>query len=54
MFTNYDDYKKIDFPKLLEDPLVPEEDKRKIRDLLQKPWNPYLRRQLLQLKCLKQ
>ena len=44
MFTNYDDYKKIDFPKLLEDPLVPEEDKRKIRSLLQKPWNPYIRR----------
>jgi len=32
------------FPKLLEDPLVPEEDKRKIRDLLKKPWNPYVRR----------
>ncbi|MDQ3903794.1 MAG: zinc ribbon domain-containing protein [Thermoproteota archaeon] len=32
------------FPKLLEDPLVPEEDKRKIRGLLMKPWNPYVRR----------
>ena len=40
----YSKYKKVDFPKLLKDPLVPEEDKRKIRDLLQKPWNPYLRR----------
>jgi hypothetical protein len=32
------------FPKVLEDPLVPEEDKRKIRDLLKKPWNPHARR----------
>ena len=32
------------FPKLLEDPLAPEEDKRKIRDLLKKPWNPYVRK----------
>ncbi|MDQ4101889.1 MAG: zinc ribbon domain-containing protein, partial [Thermoproteota archaeon] len=37
-------YKKEYFPKLLEDPSVPEEDKRKIRDLLRKPWNPYVRR----------
>jgi integrase/recombinase XerD len=29
---------------LLEDPLIPEEDKRKIRDLLRKPWNLYIRR----------
>jgi integrase len=41
----YDRYKKVIFPKLLEDPLVPEEpDKRVIRDLLQKKWNPYVRR----------
>ena len=40
----YDRYKKVIFPKLLEDPLVPEEDKRKIRGLLMKPWNPYVRR----------
>jgi hypothetical protein len=40
----YDRYKKIHFPKLLQDPTVPEEDKRKIRDLLKKPWNPYVRR----------
>lgn len=40
----YAKYKKVHFPKLLKDPLVPEDDKRKIRDLLQKPWNPYLRR----------
>jgi hypothetical protein len=42
--TAYAIYKKVRFPKLLEDPLVPEEDKRKIRDLLKKPWNPYVRR----------
>ena len=44
IYTAYSKYKKVDFPKLLKDPLVPEEDKRKIHDLLQKPWNPYLRR----------
>jgi integrase/recombinase XerD len=42
--TSYLIYKKVKFPKLLEDPTVSEEDKRKIKDLLQKPWNPYLRR----------
>lgn len=40
----YDRYKKQVFPALLQDPRVPEEDKRKIRDLLKKPWNPYVRR----------
>jgi integrase/recombinase XerD len=40
----YEKYKKVVFPKLLQDPLVPEDDKRKIRDLLKKPWNPYVRR----------
>ena len=44
MYVVYNVYKKIAFPKLLQDPLVPEEDKRKIRDLLKKPWNPYVRR----------
>ena len=42
--TAYVLYKKVRFPKLLEGPFIPEEDKRKIRDLLQKPWNPYIRR----------
>ncbi len=32
------------FPKLLKDPSVSPEDKRKISELLKKPWNPYLRR----------
>lgn len=44
MFTVYDIYKKVRFPRLLEDPMTPEEDKRKIRDLLKKPWNPNIRR----------
>jgi len=37
-------YKLQFFPSLLKDPKVPPEDKQKIRDLLQKPWNPYIRR----------
>jgi integrase len=37
-------YKNVVFPKVLKDQLAPEEDKRKIRDLLKKPWNPYIRR----------
>jgi hypothetical protein len=35
-------YRQDYFPKLLESPDVPYEDKQKIRDLLQKPWNPYV------------
>jgi hypothetical protein len=34
-------YKREYFPKLIEDPNVPPEDKQKIRELLKKPWNPY-------------
>jgi integrase/recombinase XerD len=37
-------YKNKIFPKLLESPNVVPEDKQKIRDLLRKPWNPYVRR----------
>ena len=40
----YDEYKKEIFPKLLESPNVLPEDKQKIRELLKKPWNPYIRR----------
>jgi integrase len=40
----YDRYKTELFPKLLHDPSVPEKDKQKIRELLKKPWNPYIRR----------
>lgn len=40
----YRNYKLQFFPALLEDPKVAPEDKQKIRELLQKPWNPYIRR----------
>ena len=46
MFINrvYANYKREFFPKLLEDPKVLPEDKVKIKELLKKPWNPYIRR----------
>jgi integrase len=40
----YDKYRNELFPKLLESPNVPPEDKAKIKELLNKPWNPYIRR----------
>jgi integrase len=40
----YQDYKNKFFPKLLDNPNIPPEDKQKIRELLKKPWNPYIRR----------
>jgi integrase len=40
----YDYYKKEFFPKLLDDPTIPNEDKDKIKNLLAKPFNPYIRR----------
>jgi integrase/recombinase XerD len=42
----YQNYKNKFFPKLLDNnnPNVPPEDKQKIRELLKKPWNPYIRR----------
>ena len=40
----YSVYRKQIFPKLLESPNVLPEDKPKIRELLKKPWNPYIRR----------
>src|SRR5947208_534770 len=41
----YQKYKTEFFPKLLVDkPTVLPEDKQKIRELLKKPWNPYIRR----------
>ena len=40
----YRDYKNKFFPKLLDNPNVLPEDKQKIRELLRKPWNPYIRR----------
>jgi len=40
----YYDYKNEFFPRLLGNTNVPPEDKQKIRELLKKPWNPYIRR----------
>ena len=37
-------YRMIYFPKLLNDPTVPIEDRNKIQELLKKPWNLYIRR----------
>jgi integrase/recombinase XerD len=44
LYNIYRDYKYEFFPKLLEDPTISNEDKDKIKDLLQKPFNPYIRR----------
>jgi hypothetical protein len=40
----YSKYKDQIFPKLLDDPNIPINDKAKIKELLKKPWNPYVRR----------
>jgi integrase/recombinase XerD len=40
----YYDYKNEFFPRLLDNPNTPDEDKQRIRELLTKPWNPYIRR----------
>jgi hypothetical protein len=44
IYTQYVNYKKERFPRLLDDPMVLQEDKHKITELLKKPWNPYIRR----------
>jgi len=44
IYNIYSEYKKQIFPKLLESPNVLPEDKQKIKELLKKPWNPYIRR----------
>jgi integrase len=44
LFKTYEKYKQKTFPKLLDNPNITPEDKQKIRDLLKKPWNPYVRR----------
>jgi integrase/recombinase XerD len=44
IYSIYVEFKKQIFPKLLESPNVLPEDKPKIRELLKKPWNPYIRR----------
>jgi integrase/recombinase XerD len=40
----YENYKKKIFPSLIVSPNVLPEDKQRIRELLKKPWNPYIRR----------
>jgi integrase/recombinase XerD len=40
----YNKYKSKFFPKLLENPDILVKDKNKIRELLKKPWNSYIRR----------
>jgi integrase/recombinase XerD len=44
LFHIYKDYKDEFFPTLLDSPNVTPEDKQKIKELLKKPWNPYIRR----------
>ena len=44
IYQIYDKYKEEYFPKLLENPSIPPEDKNKIKELLKKPWNPSIRR----------
>ena len=44
IYDCYDHYKHKVFPKILEDPNVPDTDKKIIIELLKKPWNPYLQR----------
>ncbi|HEY7079175.1 MAG TPA: hypothetical protein VH500_05705 [Nitrososphaeraceae archaeon] len=46
VYQVYEKYKKEYFPKLLASPTVPPEDKDKIKDLLKKRWNPYIRQAL--------
>jgi integrase/recombinase XerD len=42
LYHAYAKYKNVIFPKLLDSPNVSPEDKQKTRDLLRKPWNPYV------------
>src|SRR5215472_3885036 len=44
LYNIYKDYKNEFFPKILEDKTVTGEDKGKIKALLGKPFNPYIRR----------
>jgi integrase len=44
LYGIYKGYKEKFFPKLLEDTTIPNEDKEKIKALLSKPFNPYIRR----------
>jgi hypothetical protein len=44
LYNIYKDYKNEFFQKILEDETVTDEDKSKIKALLAKPFNPYIRR----------
>jgi integrase len=44
VYQKYINYREKLFPRLLDNPSIPPEDKQKIRELLKKPWNPYIRR----------
>jgi integrase/recombinase XerD len=44
LYGIYQNYKENFFPKLLEDNTISNEDKEKIKGLLTKPFNPYIRR----------
>ena len=44
LYSVYKDYKNEFFPRILEDKTVTGEDKSKIKALLGKPFNPYIRR----------
>jgi len=44
LYQVYKYYKEVFFPKLLEDKTISNEDKEKIKCLLAKPFNPYVRR----------
>jgi integrase/recombinase XerD len=44
LYEIYKDYKEEFFPKLLADLTISNEDKDKIKNLLTKPFNPYIRR----------
>jgi len=48
LYKTYEKYKTEFFPKLLNTPGVPQEDKDTITALLQKPWNPYVLRHSVQ------
>jgi hypothetical protein len=44
LYNIYKDYKDVFFPRILKDETVTDEDKDKIKALLGKPFNPYIRR----------
>ncbi|MFZ0327649.1 MAG: hypothetical protein WAL66_10145, partial [Nitrososphaeraceae archaeon] len=46
IYKIYRKYKEEYFPKALENPSISSEDKSKIKELLKKPWNPYIRQAL--------